>query len=434
MVIRIRRNERLRADVVSELFKYLRYRYELSERALAHHAKLAADVMIGKVMEMWKAALETEMSADEATARIEQQVLRRGDDGLLEHLLDRAEQHSADDRWQGVAEIAARLQRRQLFKVIGVYTNRAMAGKLHARFKDPEARAQVERDAADQAGVDRGWMVALWVPNPEMRFKPAQVLVDDGSGIEIVPLEAWDSENGKRGSEIFESHHGLWAMRVYVDRQTSKEQREMVLDRLREQLGISEWDGRQRAPAQSTVVQDSGGVQLPIAVAAERVDGQAVPVDHGQTPESSVQSSRDGGASDAMRWLIEWRTSRRISIEHPNLEEAISAARDSVVQLGDKRFNLQEPEDLIRLNLTYFLDDLSNGVFETPAGREQVAEFIREAPVDFENRVLDELPVSHAARRPNEAMGETNPAALAFETAVRNFLNSEGSGRLRFDD
>jgi HD superfamily phosphohydrolase len=52
MVLRITRDGRERVDVVTELLKHLRYRYELSERALVHHAKLAADAMIGKAIEM----------------------------------------------------------------------------------------------------------------------------------------------------------------------------------------------------------------------------------------------------------------------------------------------------------------------------------------------------------------------------------------------
>jgi len=53
MVISIERDGRLRSDIVSELVKYLRYRYELTERVLAHHAKTAADAMLGKLLELW---------------------------------------------------------------------------------------------------------------------------------------------------------------------------------------------------------------------------------------------------------------------------------------------------------------------------------------------------------------------------------------------
>ena len=50
----IARDGHERADIVSELLKALRYRYELSERALTHHAKLAADAMVGKTLELWE--------------------------------------------------------------------------------------------------------------------------------------------------------------------------------------------------------------------------------------------------------------------------------------------------------------------------------------------------------------------------------------------
>jgi HD superfamily phosphohydrolase len=54
MILRIARPDgRERTDVVTEVLKYLRYRYELSERALVHHAKLGADAMIGKALEVW---------------------------------------------------------------------------------------------------------------------------------------------------------------------------------------------------------------------------------------------------------------------------------------------------------------------------------------------------------------------------------------------
>lgn len=52
-----------RTDVISELLKALRYRYELSERALYHHAKLAADVMVGKALDLWARAVWLEEAA-----------------------------------------------------------------------------------------------------------------------------------------------------------------------------------------------------------------------------------------------------------------------------------------------------------------------------------------------------------------------------------
>lgn len=69
MALSIVRADRERTDVISELLKHLRYRYEETERMLTHHAKLAADAMVGKALEMWKDHLEAvagEGSAEQA--------------------------------------------------------------------------------------------------------------------------------------------------------------------------------------------------------------------------------------------------------------------------------------------------------------------------------------------------------------------------------
>jgi hypothetical protein len=57
MVLRVVRARRERKDTLTELLKFLRYRYELSERALSHHAKLAADAMVGKLLQLYADAL-----------------------------------------------------------------------------------------------------------------------------------------------------------------------------------------------------------------------------------------------------------------------------------------------------------------------------------------------------------------------------------------
>ena len=305
MVIRIKRAGRARADVVSELLKYLRYRYELSERALVHHAKLAADVMIGKTMEMWRAALRAESDDDDAAiAAIESEVLRRGDDGLLEHLLDEAEQRPQDGRWRGIGEIAGQLQNRKLFKQAGAYTGRAMAASLYDRYQSPTAREDIEQDAARYAGATHGWMVAMWVPNPKMRLKPAGVLVDDGTETEIVELEAWDRENGRRGSEIIESHHSLWAVRVYVDSRLSEEQRDVVLGRLQARLGINEWDGGNRTLAQLAAYRVCAEKQLPITAVDDLTKSAS-----GSRPTSRRSNNL------CRRWATPWRVATWPSCE-----------------------------------------------------------------------------------------------------------------------
>jgi hypothetical protein len=58
MAVLIHREGRPRRDVVTEVLKHLRYRYELQERVLVHHAKLAADAMVGKLIELYHEDLQ----------------------------------------------------------------------------------------------------------------------------------------------------------------------------------------------------------------------------------------------------------------------------------------------------------------------------------------------------------------------------------------
>ncbi len=407
MVIRIKREGRARADVVSELFKYLRYRYELSERALNHHAKLAADVMVGKAMEMWKSALAAEMGTAGATREIERQALRRGDDGLLEYMLDEVGKHDGDSRWQGVAELTRRLQKRKLFKRIGFYTNRAMAGNLYKKYHKAEARAEAERDAVRQAGVEDDWKVALWVPKPEMRFKAADVLVDDGAQIEIVALGDWDWENGRRGSEIFESHRGLWATCLYVDAELSAPQQKAIREKLKQALGIREWDDEH--PVRARAADES-------APAEEKL------VEEAATPSGSEQPLLDRATERAIAKLEEWRAvGKRSSIQHPGLEDLVLTAEDLVVVVDGEVFDLAKEGEVARLNLTLFFRDLPPDFFETHEGRDQLSVFIRRSSADFEGDVLDEYATSEAARRGGEAVEDADPATHAFRIAAEKF-------------
>jgi HD superfamily phosphohydrolase len=63
MALSIVRENRERTDIVTELLKYLRYRYELTERVLVHHAKLSADAMVGKALELWFEEIHDQVKA-----------------------------------------------------------------------------------------------------------------------------------------------------------------------------------------------------------------------------------------------------------------------------------------------------------------------------------------------------------------------------------
>lgn len=248
MAVRIHRDGRPRPDIVTELLKHLRYRYELQERVLVHHAKLSADAMVGKMLELWLAERATKSSGRSAgngsrangafphsvVDELEAILLRYGDDGVLEHFAEQATRGQA----RGSTALARQLLNRRLFKLAANATGAFDADELHREFKDRAKRNELERIAAAYAGTtaDR---VVVWIPRPEMRLKLAEMLVDHGKGIARLFLYS------PKGSEIYESHRGLWTVSVFVSSELSSYQRRAVLVALADLMGIC-WDRYER--------------------------------------------------------------------------------------------------------------------------------------------------------------------------------------------
>ena len=266
------------------MFKHLRYRYELSERALVHHAKLAADAMVGKMLELWRDAkcnavasthapekidpyekdvheairsadgqaegkLETRVAV-QVTHDLESLFLRHGDDGLLEHILLETES-ATDKRMAAVHELASALLNRRLYKLIGQIRDRSVAKRLYREFggkKGLAAKRRLEIDVAREANLDEGWHIVLWIPKPDMRLKQAEVLVNDGRSIAEL-RETSDGQN--RGDEIYKAHQALWATSVYVhsDVKCNDERRDVVLAILEKRLGGVSWYDRDNPPS-----------------------------------------------------------------------------------------------------------------------------------------------------------------------------------------
>lgn len=271
MVVRITRAGHPRADIVTELVKYLRYRYELTERVLSHHAKISADAMIGKLLEMWSDATFIDIAAkdypgvvaavgredidqleqaifvaspgaptvapseepadedaplskrsravaaidDQVRDRLEAEFTRRSDDGLLEHLRDLGTVTGADSRHQAMGSLASSVLDRKLFKLIGRAESRAdmaLAKEKYKKFGAADRRRKLETDAAHRAELAHGWKVVIWLPNPNMRLKVAEVLVDNEEG--IAPLDRLSDAGG----QIVAQHRNLWAISVYAER------------------------------------------------------------------------------------------------------------------------------------------------------------------------------------------------------------------------
>ncbi len=398
MVIRLKRRDRVRTDVVSELFKYLRYRYELSERALEHHAKLAADVMVSKAMEAWLAAIVSThgVSAADGKRRMEEEVLLRGDDGLLEFMrYDRMDENQSEE-WARVRAIAGLLMDRQLFNSIGTYSQQWMAEELHGSFGTRKEQLKLERQAAEAAGVADDWKIALWVPNPKMRLKPADVLVDYGTGVQIVPLRAWDEANGRRGAEIIESHRNLWSMKVYVDRSVTREQRRVVLDTLRDLLGISEWDVR---PDQEDGVIERG---------------------------SEARAGTGVGLEDR------WEVTGRLSLLHPKLRELAASATEGVVTWNDEEFQIKSEDARIRLNLLLFLEEMDNDAVSGTEGRELFEERLKADPERIESLVWYTYPSGASAYRTSGSEDVGHPVHVAIAEAIRMLLGPSDGRQERF--
>jgi HD superfamily phosphohydrolase len=261
MALLIHRNGRVRLDIETEILKHLRYRYELQERVLVHHSKLAADAMVGKMFELWIEAKRAEFEKhpkrlERAAARIpadfdypraegekssdleragrwelEELLLRYGDDGVLEHL----QEQDGDGPRKDAAELAGALLSRTLYKPAASALGNAAAEDLHKEFGPKESRRELERLACKHAGIRKDWHLVLWIPDPDMRLKLAELLVNDGEGV------AKFKDKSPRGSDIYDGHKDLWTISVFVHPSVPTEKVRNALAKLGQVLGVS-WD------------------------------------------------------------------------------------------------------------------------------------------------------------------------------------------------
>jgi len=315
LVIRVTRHGHERHDVITELLKFLRYRYELSERALAHHAKLAADAMIGKLLEMrsdwlwWSEANVRQPAAaarhrkdidalraamreiggdelcKEITAGVEQRLehdfLAYGDDGLLEQLRDwgSADEAAEDGRRSAVGELASDVLDRRLYKRIGRADARhdiALSKRIYDKFGKRAPRRELEEAAARWAGLDRRWEVVLWLPSPKMRLKIAEVLVDHGGRINHL-----DRIARERAEDIYRAHESLWGVSAYVHPDVDAAARERLLAYFGYRLGVEFLDERgASAPSLEELVFG----------AIEQEDGTTFEEDHRQQLRGALRS------------------------------------------------------------------------------------------------------------------------------------------------
>jgi HD superfamily phosphohydrolase len=321
MILRVVKRGRERKDTLTELLKFLRYRYELSERALAHHAKLAADAMVGKLLQLYHdglyvdeiqrrvvenkalAASVAEVSASdidelrsraakhlnkrELTAvaadtrsRLEATLLRHGDDGLLEYLRDQGEERQADSRWAGIRDLAEALLDRRLFKHAARMDDRRHARRLWTTYgKNPNHRRQVEQVAARFAGIKPAWYAVMWIPPERMRLKPALVLVDDENIIDTMLNRERSSRVLDRGRDIYDAHRDLWALEVFVHPTIKRDPVAIgaLLSAIAAQLHIKTWADADAPVVPADVARVRAAVELSLGRVQERELEELVP-------------------------------------------------------------------------------------------------------------------------------------------------------------
>jgi HD superfamily phosphohydrolase len=294
--LNIMRRGHERTDVVSELLKALRYRYELNERVLYHHAKLSADAMIGKALDLWSDAVWLEAAAREISkldnaedlvdagaiaeiqtavdaaaprrskerllkvrrARLEAEFLQYGDDGLLERIRQLADEPPKAGLVAPLVErlhhdasgLACALLRRELFTVEGrVGLPDAPGRLLYERYGKAERRIALQDEAQRFAELGREPKVLLWLPSHKMRLKLASVLVDDGRHINEFNL--FEDARGGRGDDIYRADRHLWSLWVFIRRDVPQPDRDAVLIYLADRLGVAWENLRDRYGAKS---------------------------------------------------------------------------------------------------------------------------------------------------------------------------------------
>ncbi len=331
LVLRIYRGGDERVDAVTEILKHLRYRYELSERALVHHAKLAADSMIGKALEMWRDALWAETASDRiygteadvpgqvdedlkaladqlggggkpkkiaktVRGEIERVMTKSGDDGLLEYLRDlprapRRDTHHRDERRRkAVSALAQAVLDRDLYKRIARQRHtRLDRTEFYEKFGRPETRRELEQTAARFAEVKPAWHVLIWLPSPDMRLKVADVLVDDGKEIRAFATREAEDGGRRRGLDIYEAHKNLWEVSIYVHRSVKENvtarrrvlaslaaDLDLHLGELEKDLGPRPWEWPHRLVLKA--IEDEQGVSFGPERTEELIE------EHSQTP------------------------------------------------------------------------------------------------------------------------------------------------------
>jgi hypothetical protein len=265
-----------------------------------HHAKVAADAMLGKLVSMWRDSLrvsfaeellgtvpdagrrdideldrwiESEKSNEElarlipgtlaehetparalvaqidrrALETLESSIRWQGDEGLLEHLhTTSAELGKDDSRRKAMADLAGGILNRKLYKPVArsVHGNRqrqrADAQRIWRTWGSHDNRRRLELEVGEYVGLDEKWHLVLFIPHPDMRLKPADMLV---GGLRDDRVDSLHNHSA-HCQDIYDSYEDLWAVTVFVHPSLKDNalRRDVALSYLREKLRIEGWE------------------------------------------------------------------------------------------------------------------------------------------------------------------------------------------------
>lgn len=211
-----------REEIITAIESLARARLDAFRVLYGEHAVLAKAGMAAKAIELWIAhEAEKRGGAEAGREAVERELLRRGDSGILEHLaclyeaeVDLCGSEAARTRLLATSSLARDAYYRRLFKRGLVSADRRTAYRLRREFGDSEARPELERLVADDAGVNADELV-LRIPPPGMKEKNLQRLlfIDQGEVV-LATKSRWAGKLKAVAAE----QRASWTARLFVHR------------------------------------------------------------------------------------------------------------------------------------------------------------------------------------------------------------------------
>ena len=219
--------ERPRRDVLTDLTRLLDARYMIAERAYFHHNKLVTGAMVARAIQEY-----------DIEQHDESYLYEHSDDTLLKELADWEQRNRRVEADAALAlPLATRLNSRQLHRTLAVYTQKAfgaedtprrkpLRGQALKFLRDARRRLLFENICAAMVGCRPG-SVLVYAPPAKMNMKVAEVNVRWRRSDKTLS-EIDDPIVKPRLATILDAHRNLWSIRLFVARELSDKEAELV--------------------------------------------------------------------------------------------------------------------------------------------------------------------------------------------------------------